>query len=284
MTRSRRYAFTLVELLVVIGIIALLISILLPALSKARESGQSIKCLSNLRQLGTAFQMYINEKKGWIPYPVTTLGEQLVWSNVLDPYLANLTFNTRTGVAANREYTPYKQCPVYDTFEGDLFNGAAQNTSKGATKSYKMNTHLRHNNPAAQAKLNEVRDTGATILFGDGISLDQVGPISGSFESAEFSFEVNDTSQASPAIRHLKGANMVFVDGHAEHMVTSTIKKNLQSTSNAVQVDSWESEFINAAGTPTAPSNKKASYQSQGLSRNPRMPYIWGIPGVLYRP
>jgi prepilin-type N-terminal cleavage/methylation domain-containing protein len=63
----RKRGFTLVELLVVIGIIALLISILLPALSRAREASQRTVCLSNLKQLGTAMQLYATEFKDYIP-------------------------------------------------------------------------------------------------------------------------------------------------------------------------------------------------------------------------
>lgn len=63
----RRHAFTLVELLVVIGIIALLIAILMPALSKARDQANSIKCMSNMRQIGQAYLMHAAEHRNHVP-------------------------------------------------------------------------------------------------------------------------------------------------------------------------------------------------------------------------
>jgi prepilin-type N-terminal cleavage/methylation domain-containing protein/prepilin-type processing-associated H-X9-DG protein len=65
-SRTDLRGFTLVELLVVIGIIALLVSMLLPALTKARAAAQSVACLSNLRTLGQGMQMYAGEQRGAI--------------------------------------------------------------------------------------------------------------------------------------------------------------------------------------------------------------------------
>src|SRR3954470_22196700 len=64
---NRKKAFTLVELLVVIGIIALLISILLPTLGKARESARTLACASNGRQLALAIRLFSQEHRGYMP-------------------------------------------------------------------------------------------------------------------------------------------------------------------------------------------------------------------------
>jgi prepilin-type N-terminal cleavage/methylation domain-containing protein/prepilin-type processing-associated H-X9-DG protein len=66
---SKRRGFTLVELLVVIGIIAVLIAILLPALRRAKEQANRVACMSNMKQLGIAFQLYTGDFKGYFPAP-----------------------------------------------------------------------------------------------------------------------------------------------------------------------------------------------------------------------
>ena len=82
---AARRAFTLVELLVVIGIIALLISILLPSLNSARETARTIKCASNLRSVGQGFALYISTNKGIIPAAVQFAENSIVGDQQLGP-------------------------------------------------------------------------------------------------------------------------------------------------------------------------------------------------------
>jgi prepilin-type N-terminal cleavage/methylation domain-containing protein/prepilin-type processing-associated H-X9-DG protein len=108
---QRRLAFTLVELLVVIGIIALLISILLPALSKAREAAKTIKCAANMHSIGLAMQMYLVDNKNCYPAAYTYNGSLLSTSN-----------STETGSLVNG----------YITWSGYFYNGKVNNSTSTA--------------------------------------------------------------------------------------------------------------------------------------------------------
>ena len=305
--KNRRNGFTLVELLVVIGIIAILVAILLPALGKARTQAQTLKCQSNLRQVAMAAIMYSNAYKGTLPYTTTPHGESMLWFNAIDPYLnAKVDRAGGTGVAVGRAYKNYKQCPVYETFEGEQYTGA-QNAYKEYAKTYKMNNMLRRVNwpnkgtvinPAGtittwddkftNARITDVKETSHFVFFGDGLSLDSTGMYLSQVESGSFSMEVDllddsnpAKSEASPAIRHQGGANIVFVDGHVELIKMPTIDRKIAAPKMLVKT--WESEFVDAGGTAkNANGTLPIDQQTPKLQRNPRSTLIWSVPGKLH--
>jgi prepilin-type N-terminal cleavage/methylation domain-containing protein/prepilin-type processing-associated H-X9-DG protein len=124
MKRSRKQfdqAFTLVELLVVIGIIAVLISILLPALSKARQQAQIVSCASNLKQLTTCMLMYEQDYKGGL---IVHWTNGPVWQYLLKPYFGKRTIAQTAASTETRD--AILKCPAaVDKPTADSDNSAA---------------------------------------------------------------------------------------------------------------------------------------------------------------
>jgi prepilin-type processing-associated H-X9-DG protein/prepilin-type N-terminal cleavage/methylation domain-containing protein len=228
--RAAARAFTLVELLVVIGIVAVLIAILLPTLSRAREAAKSVACLSNLRQMATAAQVYAYNHAGHFPiayYSVATptLAVSYNWdyTTVRDKTTTPHTITVEPGLlwggGGRGERMAVQQCPSFDgrsNAGADPFTGYNYNTSYIGHGAFEL--------VVAPAKVSQVRRPSETALFGDGqwsggANKFMRSPFGGSGD-ATFSGRYAGTQ----GYRHRGRTNVAFCDGHAESWPERHIK------------------------------------------------------------
>ncbi len=153
-TRTKNRGFTLVELLVVIGIIALLISILLPSLNRAREAARQVKCMSNMRQVVGAMVQFANEHKGWMPGRAGS-GPSKYASNGVEPVNGPPASpeDTADWIAWQRKVDPVTNLPI---------SGAADtNISYSALAPYLGVKKIKHDSsvPGSENRVSEKLET-----------------------------------------------------------------------------------------------------------------------------
>ena len=200
----RAAGFTLVELLVVIGVITLLISILLPAVSLARRSANQAKCASNLRQWAMALNIYMQQYNGWLPrrgqgkFPTQQLQFGDDWFNALPTLLGQETYQEL--VLAHRMPQVGDSsiwiCPdLYGTPNqfGNLFG-------------YGMNMALSVRNTMQPDRLSQVGLDSTLVFMADGPA--------GFCSTVPFVSTPAAPAPFNPVPRHKGRVNIAFIDGH----------------------------------------------------------------------